>query len=93
MTMEINGQWRDAWRAGGDQVLIACAGGDEYRLCKAFDNGAYKVYVARVEPASGKEVAVSPGITEYASAEGAGEAILRWGEKLASDWIAGHSAC
>lgn len=89
--MEINGQWREAWRDGEAHVLIARDGGCEYRLRKAFDNGVYKVDVVRVDPASGEETAVSGGISEYASAAGAGGAILRWGEKLASDWLAGHS--
>lgn len=90
--MVLNRNWKDDWRGGDARPLVAYDDDYEYRLKRSFGNGTYAVKMIRVESTSGEEVPLSDGIVEYASAEGAGEVIVFWGEKLARDWLSANAA-
>ena len=86
--MVLNGNWLDDWRGGDARVLVAYDDDYEYWLKREFYDGIYFVNMFRVEATSGEEMPIFAGVREYASAAGAGDVIVFWGEKLANDWLA-----
>ena len=87
--LTVNEYWREDWHRGNVHVLVAYDDDYEYRLRRRLEDGIYTVDIARVESTSGEEIGISDEVSEYVTAQGAQDAVMFWGEKLADNWLAG----
>lgn len=85
--MIVNTVWKEEWRYGNEQVMIASDGVVEYRLKCTFDAGKYIVGMVKVEMSTGKEEPATETVIEYASSANAQDSVRKWGENIANKWL------